>query len=245
MGKKHSNENNEQPNYFSDLKRELSGVRLPATILFFTLFATIALPYFGSKIAQLTSAYSILEPHHECTFINFDHTEKRSHIEKVVAQNLKTFSLISGAEQLGTTLLEEFPNITSIRCSLDRDHTVRLVITGNNAASSDDEPLKDTKPMQVLQQHPLNIIAQPKKQETIIEKQLTATSFTDTFELLLSTTDALFSKPQQLPGTFHAIAQPHNQNELQSINIANNDAMDNKSIVSHTEPSLSCKGKQL
>lgn len=240
MKKKHSNEN--YNGYLADLRRELSSVKLPAIVLTFTLAAALTLPYLGEKITQLASCYNIQNPNHTCTFINFEQADQRQKIETIVAQNVKTFSLLSGAEQLGTTLLEEIPNIASIKCSLDRDRTVRLVITGNQVK---DNEQKDLKIMQVHQHQIPQQTSNAQPKDIVSSKQITAT-FADTFELLLSSTDALFSKPQQLPPTFHAIVQQRNSTDhLRSINFATNDSSTKEPILSHKEPSLSYKGNQL
>lgn len=254
MGKKHPNENYTYKGYFSDLKRELSGVKLPAIVLTCTLAAAVSLPYFGEKLSRLSSWYNLQDPLHECIFVNFEHVAQREKIEAIVAQNVKTFSLVSGAERLGTTLLEEIPGIASIKCSLDTDHTVRLVITGNNAAllqTHNQETKKDTKAMQV-QQHPTSLpTPQTSHPEIAINNDQAghggqATPLEDTFELLLSSTDAIFSKPQQLPHTFHAVAESYPMPKARSINLATNDSARQEPVLSHKEePSLSCKRNQL
>jgi len=210
MGKKNHNENYAHKGYFYDLKRELSGVKLPAIVLTCTLAAAIFLPYLGEKISQLSSWYNLKDPLHECIFVNFEHAAQREKIEAIVAQNIKEFSLVSGAERLGTTLLEEISGIASIKCSLDTDHTVRLVITGNNAAllQSHDEPYrKETKAMQVQPHQPAPPTPHTSHPEITVNKDRALTPLEDTFELLLSSTNAIFPKPSQLPHTFHELSE--------------------------------------
>ena len=265
MSKKHPNENYSYKGYFAELKRELSGVKLPATVLTVTLIAAISIPYLGKKISQVSAWYNLQDPLHECIFINFDHVAQREKIEALVAQNIKSFSLVSGAERLGTTLLEEVPGIASIKCSLDTDHTVRLVITGNKTAqkpSAAQENTKDVIAMQVPQHQTTHASRQaiacndssalkPSSQHGLpqcydIQDGEQATPFGDTFELLLSSTDALFKKPQKLPNTFHAEAEAYPTPKARSINIALNDSARQEPELSHKEePSLSCKRNQL
>ncbi len=99
--------------------------------------------------------------------------------------------------------------------------------------------------MQVQQHQPSHYIANNQLHDATFGTQR-ATTFEGAFEVLLSTTDALLAKPQRLPATFHAIAQPNLTQQPQPINIATNDFKNNQPIHSHKEePSLSCKGNQL
>lgn len=248
MGKKHSNTPSPYRGYLSDLKRELSSVKLPAIVLSITLTAALTLPYIGEKLASLFSLYSISSPEHICTFVNFDSASARQKVESLVAQNSKTFSLLSGTEQLGTTLLEEVSDIASIECSLDRNHKLRLVITGHNGQPpcvDMDKQKKDSEVMQVPQHHSSGTPTQTERYvQTTLAPQV-APQIGETLELQLNTTHALFSKAPQAPKTFHTAAKQRTTKKLRSITVATNEIAHLPSTFFDNEPNLSSKRNQL
>ena len=211
MGKKPFNEkNNFKSNVFnnSTLKHILRAIQFPTFILSLTLIAIFSLPHLGKKIVELSSHLTISESSHECTFINLASQDQRQHIEKLVTECSKKMPLVNGIERMGTSLLKKIPGIASITCSLDRDHIIRLVITGNEQTKHTKEQtpentLKESTPMQVLQ-HQAPPFLLKKTAEINQNKRKRKTFFFDRFDMLLSTTNTLQIKPEELFNSLHA-----------------------------------------